>query len=331
MKRLILLLLLTLTCTSCTALPAEERAFAVALCVEKEADIWRVHGRIPTYQASGGYLTVSGEGATLSAALSDMDASAPMHVNLSQLRLLAVDWRTAQEGLLPMILQTFSDRADVRQGCAVAISDVPAKTLMEALKPVAGARLSKAVDVLLETRMEQGIILPAALADVLRMGRRQSPVLIRATVSDGALTFSGGYPVNGEGRPEAAVTADETALLSLLTGHAKALRVHLSGVTAQVREASANVRLSEDLRSAEVMLSLRATSSSVTPEELEKRLAEEGVLLLSSLSGQGCDVLGLGRKAMTRMHDMNQWHALNWPERYRNIGWTVSVKVNGPA
>lgn len=326
MKRMIPLVALLLLCTSCTALPAEERAFAVALCVEKAED-WRVHGRIPTYQTGGGYLTVTGEGDTLSAALADMDAAAPMHVNLSQLRLLVVDAALADSSELPAVFQALAERPDMRLQCAVAVAEVPLKSVAEALKPAAGARLSKALDLLLGARAEQGTILHASLADVLRMGERQSPVLIALALDGKEIRLSGGCLLDGA----SPLSPEETVLLSLLLGSTKTLRLNLPGVSADVRDASAKIRLSEDLRTASVTLTLRTTASSVTADGLESTLAQELLTLLTRLSAEGCDALGLGRRAILRMHDMADWHALDWPQIYQSLRWEVHIRVNGPA
>lgn len=332
MKKLTALLLVTLlACASCTALPAEERAFAVALLVEKDGSTWRVHGRIPTYQTGGGYLTVTGEGESLAAALSAMDAAAPMSLHLSQLRLVALDEGLGASGDLAAALAELSQRSDVRQDCAVAVTNTPAKELMDALKPATGARLSKAIDVLLESRIAQGVILPATLADVARMGERQSPVLIGLTLEDGAVSLSGGWPVTTDMTLVDALPPAETALLSMLLGHGKSLRLTLDGGSAEVRDVSAQVCLSEDFTTASVEITLRATSSSLTPDALEQALAEECLALLSRLSADGCDVLGLGRKAVLRIHDMAEWHALDWPARLMEIRWSVAVGVRGPA
>lgn len=332
MKRMmILLLLMSLTCTACTALPAEERAFAVVLGVEKEGAAWRLHGRIPTYQTGGGYLTVTGEGETISASLASLDAAAPMHLHLSQLRLLVLDEKLGQSEDAFLLLHELSARLDMRQHCAVAVTDTPMQTLMEALKPAAGARLSKAVDILLDTRAEQGLILPATLADVIRMGERQSPVLIALTLEGSDLSLAGGYPVNQQMRFAGRLTPEETELLSLLRGEAKSLHLTLPAGSAQIRDVSAKVRLSEDRKSARVELSLRAVSSTYTPEGLAQALADACLPLLARLSREGCDALGLGRQAILRAEDMAAWHALNWPEAYPKITWSVAVQVQGPA
>lgn len=325
MKVLIMLLLPMLLCSACAALPAEERAFAVALCVERDAQ-WRVHSRIPTYQSGGGYMTVTGEGNSLSASLSAMDAAAPMRINLSQLRLLVVDEKLTKEGELQGILTALSDRPDMRMQCAVALTDAPAKAVAEALKPAAGTRLSKTLDLMLDVRIEQGTILPAPLSDVLRMGERQLPVLIALSLEGQKISLSGGYTTDGM-----TLNPEETALLSLLLGHAKALLMILPGGYADVRDASASIRLSEDFNMARVELTMTSPSSSFTDDGLEQLVADELLALLSRFSAAGCDVLGLGRKAIMYTQDMAKWHSLNWPEKYREIRWEVAVGVDGPA
>jgi hypothetical protein len=45
----------------------------------------------------------------------------------------------------------------------------------------------------------------------------------------------------------------------------------------------------------------------------------------------GCDALGLGRQAVAHAKDAADWDALDWPARYREIAWTVSVGVEGAA
>ena len=324
MKILILLLLPVWLCSACAALPAEERAFAVALCVEKAEGEWRIQGRIPTYQSGGGYMTVTGEGDSFSVALTDMDAASPMRINLSQLRLVVVDVNLAESGGLLDLLTALSDRRDMRMQCAVALTDEPLLSVAEALKPAAGTRLSKALDLMLDARMEQGAIPPAALSDVLRMGDRQSPILIALSMDGEEVSLSGGYTVDGM-----FLAADEIALLSLLLGHTKSLRINLSGGYADVRDASAKVCLDESL--ARVELTLTATDASLEEDALEQTLADALLALLTRLSAGGSDVLGLGRQAIMRIHDLAQWRALNWPEKYRGIRWEVTVGVSGPA
>ncbi len=326
---IILMCLVLALCTACTALPAEERAFAVVLAVENPGP-WRVHARVPNYQSGGGYLTVTGEGNGLTAALADMEAHAPMQLHLSQLRLLTVDLALAASGELPSVLHDLSDRVDMRQECTVALTDVSPEPLMEALEPATGARLSKSIDVLIESRVSQGQILPAELSDVIRMGERQAPVLPLLTLEDREWNLSGGVPLTADLRPGPRLTASETALLSLLTGRAKTLQLTFPDGSARVRDASCKAKLAPEL-SAEATLTLRVLSSTFTPDGLEARLAADCQSLLTRLYSAGCDVLGLGRLAIMHAPDMAAWHDLSWPQRISAIRWTVRVGVDDPA
>lgn len=325
-RLLAMLLMTTLLCVSCTALPAEERAFAVVLCVDRQDGDWRVYGRIPTYQTGGGYLTVSGEGDTVAAALADMEAAAPMQVSLSQLRMLVLDESLTEDGLASA-LSELAAIPDMRLQCAVALTDAPVQDVAEALRPATGARLSKAIDVLLESRIEQGAVLSAELADVIRMGERQSAVLMAMSVEDGRITLSGGYALDAAMSLAQHLTAEETALLSLLLERTKTLHLSLPEGNAQVREITARSSLVQGV--AEVEISLHCIASALTADALEQSLAVQCVELLSRLSAQGCDVLGMGRKAITRAEDISFWHALDWPARLRALQWRVSVQAEG--
>ena len=320
MKR-ILILLIALCCTSCTALPAEERAFAVVLCIEKNGDNWQVYGRIPGYKTSGEYLTVQGNGATIQSALADMDASSPMKVTLSQLRLLVVDAGVAMED----VLWALAGEMNVRSQCLVAVTEEAAADIMEVLVPQTGSRLSKALDLLVESRIEQGVIPDTQLADALRMGERKTPVFARATLQEGRLNLSGAWAA-GEW-----ISPEETALLTLLMGQGKERRLTLPEGIAHVAEAKVKTALDADGTNARVTLCANVKTSDIPPDELERAVAQAAVKLLSHLSRNNCDALGFGREMICRASDMAQWHTWNWPARYRDIRWTVEVSLHSPA
>lgn len=326
-----LLVCLLFGCTACTALPAEERAFAVVLHVGREGETWQVHARIPTYQSAGEYRTVSGRGATLPSALADMDEKAPMHLHLSQLRLLVLDESLVQGGDAMAVLCGLCDRADIRYACHVAVSQVPAGALMEAFRPEAGKRLSKAIDVQLDTHMEQGRILSATLGEVISMGSRQSPVLIRLTLDGGVPLMSGGTALPADGSSCTEITAEETMLLSLLRDGVKRRTLLMAGEAVQILHGSARVDLSADLGSARVTLRVQTGASPMAAKALAERMADDCVQLLSRLSARGCDVLGLGRSAVMQADSMAQWQGMNWPERCRQIVWTVQAGADGAA
>ena len=323
--RKLLLLLMMFCCTACTALPAEERAFAVALCAEKQGEAWQMHARIPAYKTGGEYLTVSGKGKDVALALADLDASAPMQTSLSQLRLLVLSDQLKGADV-DDLLTYLADQYDVRLQCAVAMTDASAKAVADALKPDTGARLSKAIDILLESRIRQGSVPKATLAEIIRMGERQSPVLMRLSLQEGKPDLSGAYPLGRGGQILPKLTEEETALLSLLRGDTKELQLSLMGEGVRVRDVCAKAALAEDLRTARVTLTMKVLSSAVSPDDVESALAQACAELLSRLSAEGCDALGLGRKASLCLKDMAAWQ-----EAYPGIQWIVSVRAEGPA
>ena len=121
------------------------------------------------------------------------------------------------------------------------------------------------------------------------------------------------------------------ALLSLLLGQVKCMHLSLGAGSAEVRDICTKVRLDENCTSARVELSLTAVASPLSESELEKELTSKLLALLTRLSAAGCDVLGLGRQAIMGVHEVCQWYALEWPERYRNIRWEVAVGIRSPA
>lgn len=331
MKRL-MALLMCLLLTGCAALPAEERSFAVALGVAGGTGAWRVYARIPTYRTGGGYTTVSGAGDTLPHALAALDAAAPMQLHLGQLRLMIFSADTARSADFPAALATLGDRHDLRADASLAITEDGLGALMDALKPATGARLSKSLDVLMETRLEQGTVPRAALADVMRMGDRQQPVLMNIALDGAEIAVSGGWPIGSDGSAAWMLTPEEVQLLSLMQGRLKRGVLSLAEGTVRLTDVSADVELSvPTLQTASVRLILGISASPLTEEALSQATATACLGLLGRLSAVGCDALGLGRQAIACARSMEDWHELDWPQRYREIVWTVSVGVEGAA
>lgn len=331
MKRL-MTLLMCLLLTGCAALPAEERSFAVALGVAGGPGAWRVYARIPTYRTGGGYTTVSGEGDTLPHALAALDAAAPMQLHLGQLRLMIFSADTARSAEFPAALATLSERHDLRADASLAITEDGLGALMDALKPATGARLSKSLDVLMETRLEQGTVPRAALADVMRMGDRRQPVLMNIALDGAEIALSGGWPIGSDGSAAWMLTPEEVQLLSLMQGRLRRGVLSLAEGTVRLTDVSADVELSvPTLETASVRLILGISASPLTEEALSQATATACLGLLGRLSAVGCDALGLGRQAIACARSMEDWHELDWPQRYREIVWTVSVGVEGAA
>ena len=327
MKRMLTLLAALVLCTSCTALPAEERAFAVALAIGGKAGAWEMHARIPTYQAGGGYATVSGDGDTLPHAFAAMDAMAPMPLHPGQLRLVIVEADTAAEAL-PAVLSWLGEQRELRPGAVLCVTQSGAGAIMEALKPATGSRLSKSIDTLLESRMQQGVIPRAALAEVLAGGMRQSPVLVNLTLEGQEIGLSGGWPVGDDGRTGGALSAGEMQLLSLMQGRFRQGTLSLLEGAVRLTGASAEAELAlPTMDRATVRLTLRAVDPPLSQDALAHAAATACLGVLGRLSGMGCDALGLGRQAVVHTADMAEWQALGWPARCREVEWAVSVGV----
>ncbi|MBQ2953184.1 MAG: hypothetical protein IJE07_06465 [Clostridia bacterium] len=332
MKRILTLLLALVLCTSCAALPAEERAFAVVLAISGREGAWELHARIPTYQAGGGYATVAGAGDTLSHALAALDAAAPMPLHLGQLRLAVVAQETAASQDFADVLAWFGEQVDIRPGAVLCVTESDASALMEALKPAAGTRLSKALDALLEARIGQGVIPASALAEVLTAGERQSPVLAGLALEGEDIVLSGGWPVGADGRVAPALTAQETQLLTLMQGQWRQGTLTLPEGTLRLTGATAAVELSlPALDQASLRLTLQLADNPPDREALSQAIATACLTLLSRLSALGCDALGLARQAIPHMDDMAQWQALDWPGVCRRMAWSVSVGVEPAA
>lgn len=332
MKRLLILFICAMLCTSCAALPTEDRSFAVVLGMERMADAWRLSARIPTYENGGGYTTVTGEGGSVRSAFAALDAASPMELHLGQLRLVVFTAETARSDAMTEALEALADRHDLRGGAYLAVTEADMEPLMDAMKPAAGSRLSKSIDVLTETRAAQGTVIALALAEVFLMGERQQPVLMNMTLEGDAPGLSGVWPVGVDGRASERLTVEETQLLSLMLGRMQqgtlslqegALRVHAVHAEAEL--------LLPTLQQASVRLSLRCTDAPLAEEAISRAVATACLGVLNRLSAMNCDALGLGRQAVKHADDMTDWHAMAWKERYRELDWSVSVGVQGAA
>ena len=324
---LALLTAVALLCSACSALPAEERSFAVVFGVSGGAGDWTLHARVPTYQTGGGYLTVTGRGDTLPHALADLDAAAPMQLHPGQARMIVLSADTACSADFPQVMAWLTQWRALRSGAYLAVTPMALDAFMQTLEPATGTRLSKSLDVLVQSRLQQGVIPASTLAEVLSMGERQSPVLLNADVSEDALILAGGWPVGEDGRAaQEPLTAQEMQLLSLMQGRLTQGTLSLDEGAVRLTGASADVSLSlPTLQAAHVTLTLEAADSPLTAQELSRAVASACLRLLNRLSALGCDALGLARQAIVHMSDMDAWHALDWPQRLQAMEWAVSV------
>lgn len=349
MRKVILALLCAcLLCGGCSsALPAEERSFAVALGVSASAGVWEVAARIPTYQQEGGYLTLSAQGATLAEALSLLDAAAPMRMHYGQTRLLVISQGLAEASDFPGVLQALARLRDMRLQAQVCVTADDLPTFMDALEPQTGTRLSKSLDILLQTRRELGVVPDATLSSVLRMGERQCPVLLAAALSGeesvsrqgmdatperqrvqsaGEIRFGGGWLVSAAGQVKGSLSPRETQLLNLLQGRTMRSSLAMEDGAVTLADAGCKVRLDGNTVFCDV--TLRYTDATLSKEGVIRELSEDIRGVTAKLSAADCDALGLGRQAVRHFVDVAAWKALDWPGLYPRLQWQITVRLN---
>ena len=344
MKKLLILALAALLCASCTTLPAEERAFAVVLGVSESAGTWEVSARVPTYQSGGGYLTLTARGNSLGEALAVLDATAPMQMHLGQLRLVVFSQGLAESAAFPDTLGELAMRREFCLQAQICVTGDSVADLIDKLEPATGSRLSKSLDVLLETRVEQGVIPLAVLSDVLRRGERQCWIAVSVALEDeagiarpgmdasagaqsasgtGKVQFGGGWLIGQDGSAHGQLTAAEMQLLALMAGKLNRGTLSFNDGTLSVIDASSKVKLRGNTVACDI--SLRYGSSVMTEAGVQRAVSAACQEVLRKLAAADCDALGLGRQAIRYFPDMAAWHELNWQLLYPQLDWQVTV------
>lgn len=325
------LMLCLLLLGGCTALPAEERSFAVVLGIDCQEEEWHTYTRVPTYQTGGGYATVSGKGASLGDAMADMNGTSSLALHLGQLRMVIVSEAMISAGLLPEVLTFLCDRSDTRLQAWVCAADEDVQPLMDGMTPATGTRLSKFIESFIMTRREEGSAMPVTAGELYMMEARQTPVLPLLSMKEKELTLTGGLPLTLNSRAGSRLTNDEVQLLAIMSGQTRQGDIRLGSGTARLMDTSAEIRLAGDHAAASVQLTMRLDM----PEERCKSQEVDTALrlrtLLSGLTGEGCDVLGLGRKAALGAVSAAELREMDWPAVLRNMRWTVSLALQPAA
>lgn len=359
MRRRLCLLLAALLLGGCSSLPGEERAFAVALGIDRSGAGWEISARIPSYQAEGGYLTLLAQGASFEAAMADLNASAPMTLHLGQLRLVIFTRDAAETSGFDTVLDRLTEDASVRLQASVCVTEEPLQRVMDALSPQTGSRLSKSIEALLETRQKLGVIPDTTLSSIRRMGERQQPVLIRLTLaqdessaggdkavpgaaedqaakpdtmeggssSASVVQLSGGWLLGADGVVHGALTAPEQQVLSLMAGAFRQGYLALPEGAVELLDAKSAVTLRQG--AARCRVQVRLGVSALAEEAAVAALTRAIEAVAVRLAEANCDALGLGRQVIRTSRTMAEWRALNWPARYPALPWIVSVEVRG--
>ncbi|MGN0777794.1 MAG: hypothetical protein ACI4MJ_01475 [Aristaeellaceae bacterium] len=338
-RKITLLMLCCALCASCAALPAEERSFAVAVGVALDGEEWAVTARIPNYQEEGGYVTLSARGQSLTEALALLDAAAPMRIHYGQARLLIFSQGMAASPLFPSAWAELAELADMRLQAQVCVTEDDVTAIMDALVPLTGTRLSKSLDTLMETYQHLGVIPDASLSQLMRMGERQCPLVVRVALSGqeeawpvqgaGDITLAGCFMVDAAGQVRSSLTARETQLLMLMQGRLRKAVITLPEGTVRLSDASGCVRLNGN--HAACAMTLHYTDASLEQAALTEAIGVQARRVLGRLADADCDALGLGRQAVRHFSDMAAWHALDWPGLYPSLTWDVQVTLLPPA
>lgn len=332
MKKLALLLAAMLLCTSCAKLPGEERCFALVLCMETDNGLITVSARVPSYQKEGDYLTLTAQGASLQEALAQLDALAPMRLHYGQLRLITVGRElAASEHFMPALALLFS-RADFRADAALCVTEDGPQAVCDAMVPQTGTRLSKALDVLLETRRALGLIPATTLGEVQRMGERQCPTAAALSIGKGEqepIQLEGAYLISADGQVKGHLSSAQTQVLSLLSGQFTKGMLMLPEGAVTLTDASASSSIKDGW--VQVRLSVRFGTSALTAEGVREGLTRAIFELSEQLAEAGCDTLGLARYVIRGCEDERAWAALDWPGQYPRLPWRVGVTAAGEA
>lgn len=342
MKRVLALVVAMLFLNGCSSLPGEERAFAVALGVETTDDGWQVSARLPTYQAEGGYMTLSASGNSLGDAMALLNATAPMELHYGQLRLLLFSAELAQSDDFPELLRVLSSRGEVRPQATLAVTQSSVRQVVDALEPATGSRLSKSLETLLEARQRLGVIPQTTLEAYQRLGQRQQAVLLNISLpladnqpgldtsagmqnaqGGGKVQLAGGWLLGRSGGAKGQVTAMEMQLLSLLAGQLHQGTLSLPEGTTTLLNTSSSIRLMGETVCCTIHL--RYSASSFSEEGIEAALTQHLQALAAKLAAADCDALGLARKGMTGSLTMKDWQDKQW--RYPALTWQFSIQA----
>lgn len=348
--KLLALLAAAMLLGGCSALPGEERSFAVALGVGEAGGVWQCCARIPTYQTGGGYVTLQGTGRTLGEAMALLNASAPMELHYGQLRLLLFSKELAQSGQFSGVLQALSARGEVRQQATLCVTQDGLTDVMDALEPVSGSRLSKSIEAVIKARDRLGVLPGTTLGEWQRQGERQQCALaavalepaqgnarpgMDASVGEmaaggaGKLQFSGGWLLGQNGRVQGQLSPEEMQLITLMQGDLKQGVLALPEGTVTLLGAECEITLQED--GVHCRIGVTGSASPWTEEGLEEALLSSLRSLTQKLAAANCDVLGIGRMAIRQAGSMLRWHEMHWPERYPALPWHFTVEAGREA
>lgn len=328
----------------CSVLPGEERAYPVCLGLHLAGDMWQASVRISTYTSPGDYMTVTASGATLAEAMTMLDASAPIRLHYGQVRMVIFSRELAASGQLTGTLDKLSKLGTFRADAMLCATEDDISAVLDELTPVTGTRLSKYLEVLLDSRVEQGIVPDTTLGKYRTLESRQSLLLLPVALADGAegaggmdavpeqmadsgmkLQLGGAWLVGQDGRLNGRLTIAEHQLLRLMQGQLHKGALTEGNFALTLLEASARAKL--DKNAVRLDISLRYKHSEHSRDGVKEQIISRVSRVLEKLAAANCDALGIGRQAIMQAADWAAWQAMDWPAQYPALTWLVSVEA----
>lgn len=323
MRKWCLFVVFCLLCTACSSLPPEERAFCVVLLIDGNQDSCTVAVRIPDYAQQGGYQTLKETGNTLSDALGRLESHAALRLHWGQMRLIVFSRAWLAQEPLSQTLQTLMKLENLRLHTALGVTEEQVEELASKIVPTNGTRLSKSIDVMLQTHQEQGTIISCTMSEVLRMGTRQSPVLADVHAEGETFSLSGGWMIGTDGLLGGRLSPEEMQLCAFMMGRLSRTQLLLPAHAVHITEATSRICLLDE--GAICQLSLRYDGTELTPQELSSLVGKSCIAVLEKLRDASCDALGLGRQAIGAYRTMLAWQNSDFAKRLAQMQWTVEV------
>lgn len=350
MRRVFALMTALLLLGGCAVLPGEERAFAVCLGLDRSGDTWTASARLPTYTTPGKYITVAARGKSLAEAMTLLDAAAPIRVHYGQVRMVILTRELAAGDGFGEVMSALARLREFRTEGYLCVTEEKLADMMDALTPQSGTRLSKYMEVMAASRIGLGVAPDTRVGDVWRMGQRQSPLLadialapqqtgdaIGMEASAGALAatgmeiqLAGAWLLSLDGRVTGRLTAEETQLLRLLQGSLRKGALMLGGGSLTIVDASSRVSMQNNTVRCDVTLRYK-DAQGLTPDGIREAIIQAGMQVKDKLAAARCDALGMGRRAMFRVSTWQAWQQLDWPGRYPQLPWQITVQLQGEA
>lgn len=341
-RHAVMLLLCCMLLGGCSILPGEERAFPVCLGLHASGGTWQASVRISTYTSPGQYMTVTASGKSLAEAMTLLDASAPIRLHYGHVRLIVFSHELASSDQLKEAVDGLSRLGTFRTDAALCATqdDIPA--LFDKMNPATGTRLSKHIEVLLASRIGQGVMPDTTLGIWRSMGERQSPLLAAvALAGDDAsagmasladdmgggmkVQFGGAYLVSQAGKVTGSLTMAEHQILRLMQGNLDKGAITADDHALTLLESSAKAELDAAQNAVLLTIRMRYMHADLSEDDVRKTMTEAVSAVIGKLAAANCDALGLGRQTMMTASDWAQWRQLGWPEKYPSLTWRVAI------